>query len=193
MIKENINKVDGHLKELFDSVNISETQQKYKYYFDIKAEKVFENKKVAVHVQIEKPQLESKLVTWRYFSNPNDVTSFLVERVSDLEHLALDINDVVVNKKLDSDYLRSIELINESKKEDIPVEDKDRLVELMQEFGVQHLETLSVVEDNVYTNVAYFKHTLRRSDMQRVEMALESGGWNKFFWNEDKLLIKYYN
>lgn len=193
MIKENINKLDNELKTLFDSVAISESQEKAKFFITIQANKVFENKKISLKVIIEKPQFEHNSVKWRYFANPEDTASFLVERVSLFESLADDINDVVVRKKLDSDYLASLE--EEKIEEEVAVEEDNRedLVKLLDNFGLKHLESHRVIEDNVWTNLSYFKHNLRNSDKVRVEMALEAAGWNKVIWNADKLLVKYYS
>lgn len=192
MIKENINKLDNKLKDLFDSVKITESQEKSKFLINIDAQKSFEGKKVAVKVIIEKPQLESNVIKWRYLSNPTDSDSFLVERTSSLELLAEDINGVVTGKKLDHDYLDSLE--EEQEQEEVVEEQDNReeLVKLVENFGLKHLESHTVLEDHVYTTIAYFKHSLKNSDRQRVEMALESAGWSKFIWNADKLLVKYY-
>lgn len=192
MIKENINKIDNRLKDLFDSVVITEFQEKSKFFVDIQVKKIFENKSVSVKVIIEKPQLESNIIKWKYFSNPQDSTSFLVERTSSFEILAEDINDVVLKKKLDQDYLDSLE----EEKEEITIKEeednRDDLVKLMDNFGLNHLESHTVIEDQVYTTISYFKHNLKNNDKVRVEMALESAGWDKFIWNADKLLVKYY-
>ena len=191
MLKENINKLDRELKESFDSVSISQFEEKSKFFFDIIAEKRIDNKNIGVRVFVEKRELEKPLVTWRYLSNTNDELSYQVECVSKIDTLSTDIQNVVVKKKLDAVYLESLSTI-EVKEEEVTIEEKSDLVKIMEELGVQHLETHQVVEDHLWTNVAYFKHNLRRSDKQRVEMALESGGWSEYFWNDDKLLVKYY-
>jgi hypothetical protein len=190
MLKENINKLDRELKESFDSVSINDFEEKSKFYFDIIAEKNIDKKNIAVRVFVEKKELEKPLVTWRYLSNTNDELSYQVECVSKIETLSTDIQNIVVKKKLDETYLESLSTI-EVAEEKVIVDDRTDLVKMMEEFGVQHLETHQVVEDHVWTNLCYFKHNLRNSDKQRVEMALESAGF-KFIWNEDKLLVKYY-
>lgn len=192
MIKENINKLDNELKNLFDSVAISEFQEKAKFFINIQADKVFEKKKISVKVMIEKPQFESSFVKWRYLSNPEDSNSFLVERFSSLDSLAKDINDVVITKKLDSEYLDSLDEENEIEVESEEIDYRDSLVKLMDDFGLNHLESHKVIEDNVWTNLAYFKHKLRNTDRVRVEMALEAAGWTNFLWNGDKLIVKFY-
>jgi S-adenosylhomocysteine hydrolase len=190
MLKENINKLDRELKESFDSVSINDFEEKSKFYFDIIAEKNIDKKNIAVRVFVEKKELEKPLVTWRYLSNTNDELSYQVECVSKIDTLSKDIQNIVVKKKLDETYLESLSTI-EVAEEKVIVDDRTDLVKMMEEFGVQHLETHQVVEDHVWTNLCYFKHNLRNSDKQRVEMALESAGF-KFIWNDDKLLVKYY-
>lgn len=190
MLKEAINKLDRELKESFDSVTVNNFEEKAKFYFDIVAEKKVDNKNIAVRVFVEKKELEKPLVTWRYLSNTNDELSYQVECVSKSDLLSSDIKNIVEKKKLDSAYLESL-VVDEPAEEQVTIDERSDLVKMMEEFGVQHLETHQVVEDHVWTNVAYFKHNLRQSDKQRVEMALEAAGC-KFIWNTDKLLVKYY-
>lgn len=190
MLKEAINKLDRELKESFDSVTVNNFEEKAKFYFDIIAEKKVDNKNIAVRVFVEKKELEKPLVTWRYLSNTNDELSYQVECVSKSDLLSSDIKNIVEKKKLDSAYLESL-VVDEPAEEQVTIDERSDLVKMMEEFGVQHLETHQVVEDHVWTNVAYFKHNLRQSDKQRVEMALEAAGC-KFIWNTDKLLVKYY-
>ncbi len=192
MLKENINRLDRELKEVFDVVKISETEDKSKFFFDILAEKKQAGKLISVRLLVEKRELEKSLVSWKYFSNTSDETSHLVECVSLFDSLSKDIHNVVASEKFDSAYLESLQSVDDVVIEDY-VEIKEDLVGLMEQFGVEHLETHTTVEDNVYTSLGYFKHNLRKSDMQRVEMALEAAGYPSFFWNDDKLLVKYYN
>ena len=193
MIKENINRLDFELKSVFQKVQINEGQSKSEYFFDIVAEKIVEGKMTAIRLFINKSQLESKKVTWRYLSNPSEQDSYLVERVSNFEELAEDILQVVDERKFERAYLESLTPVVEKKAEKVQEDNRTNIVKLMEKFDVHHLETKSLVEDHVQTELSYFKHNLRNSDKQRVEMALKSAGLDKFFWNDDKLLIKYYN
>ena len=194
MLKTNINKLDFDLKELFDEVSITERNDRSVYFFDILVEKLHQGKKVGVRVFIPKPQLEQVgLVKWRYLSDTRDSNSYLVERVSDLDVLANDINSVIVEKKLDGAYLESLQPVHDevSSYED-EIEQKPLLVELLEKFDVVHLETHTKIDDHVVTELAHFKHNLKNNDKSRVELALKSAGFEDTMWTTDRLFVKYY-
>lgn len=115
MIKENINKIDYDLKNLFESVKISEKSNKGNYFFEV----VASSKKAQVKAEISRPELNSNVVKWSYYVNPLNESSDKIERVSSVENAANDIFEVLSKKKMDSAYFESIEvsefeLINES-------------------------------------------------------------------------------
>jgi hypothetical protein len=194
MLKDNINRLDNQLKSIFDEVRIDERAMKSEYYFDITVSKISEGKKVSVRLFASKPQFENNsLINWKYLSDTREDTSFAVERVSKLDELANDINDVIVNKKLDKSYLESLQevkldILNESVTEN----DVNELVSLLSNFEMQYLETHSKIEDHVMTELAHFKHNLKLSDKTRVELALKTAGYEDFMWNKDRLFVKYY-
>lgn len=116
MIKENINKIDYDLKNLFESVKISEKSNKGNYFFEV----VASSKKAQVRVEISKPELNNNVVKWSYYVNPINESSDKIERISNIENTANDIFEILSKKKMDSAYFESLEsnediqLINES-------------------------------------------------------------------------------
>ena len=115
MIKENINKIDYDLKNLFESVKISEKSNKGNYFFEV----VASSNKAQVKVEISKPELNNNVIKWSYYVNPLNESSDKIERISNIENTASDIFEILSKKKMESAYFESLEsnddqLINES-------------------------------------------------------------------------------
>ena len=114
MIKENINKIDYDLKNLFEDVKILEKSNKGNYYFEIDAS----SKNTHVKVEISKHNLNNKIIKWSYYTNPTNESSDKIERISTLDNIAYDVYDVVSTRKMDPEYLESIEFLTESVSEE---------------------------------------------------------------------------
>lgn len=103
MIKENINKIDHDLKQLFELVEISEKANKSDYYFEVKATSTFnfggDNKVASIKVNISKPELNESNIRWRYFVNTNDDNSDVIERVSNINSIAKDVYETLSKKE----------------------------------------------------------------------------------------------
>lgn len=145
MLKENINKIDYDLKNLFEDVQILEKSNKGNYYLEIDATCVFESnigkKKGGVKVEISKPELNNSTIRWSYYTNPLNESSDKIERISNVESIASDIYDIISSKKMTSDYFESlspiIELINEST---TTIEEKtmeDKIQDILQKFEIR--------------------------------------------------------
>ena len=145
MIKENINKIDYDLKNLFEDVQILEKSNKGNYYLEIGASCIFESnsekKKGQIKVEISKPDLNSNTIKWSYYTNPTNESSDKIERISNVENIASDIYDIISSKKMANDYFESlspiIELINESSS---VVEDKtteEKIQDILKKFEVR--------------------------------------------------------
>jgi hypothetical protein len=110
MIKENINKIDYELKNLFESVSVEEKVDRDRFYFEIKVSgnKLNESlKNCEVLFQINKNDLNGTQVNWKYWSNP--VTKdWQVERTSNIDYITKDISDIVLKGRLDSNYLSGL-------------------------------------------------------------------------------------
>lgn len=120
-IKQNINKIDSDLKELFENVYITEKTNKGNYYFNITANKMFLfegcKKRIEVNIDINKNDLNTTIVKWNYSVNPLNENADKIERVSYIQNLANDIYDIASNKRMVKEYFASLEehvdLINE--------------------------------------------------------------------------------
>lgn len=120
MIKENINKIDYDLKNLFESVEISEKSNKGNYFFEV----VASSKKAQVKAEISIPELNKNVVKWSYYVNPLNESSDKIDRISSIENAANDIFEILSKKKMDSAYFESLEtneleLLTESAEENV--------------------------------------------------------------------------
>ena len=111
-VKENINKIDSDLKQLFENVYITEKANKT-FYFQINANNLFlfENckKRVQVIVNINKSDLNSNLIKWNYLVNPLNESSEKIDRVSNINNIANDIFDIANNKRMIKEYFNNLE------------------------------------------------------------------------------------
>jgi len=152
-IISNINKIDFDLKNLFESVKIEEKTLGNQFYFEIDANSTFFNinesmewKKAQVVVKIDKRDLSSNFITWSYKSNPTNESSNIVERVSKIENIALDIYNVIVEKRMDKEYFSNLETVEKVVNESLnTIEPKSDLVDLVKES----LTNFGVIVDNV--------------------------------------------
>jgi hypothetical protein len=104
-LKDNINKIHSNLLINFKEVYISEKNSlEWGNYFEIK---INESNKL-VKALISKRDVEKKSFKWKYYSNPNDDKSYLVERDSTVDNFSLIIKDIFEKDRFDSDYLKSL-------------------------------------------------------------------------------------
>ena len=132
-IKQNINKIDNDLKELFENVYITEKANKNTYFVEIKANKMFLfegcKKRIEVKVNINKNDLNYNVIKWQYSVNPISENVDYIERVSTLNNIANDIFDIASNKRMVNEYFNCLEshvdLILEKNTEVIETENKE--------------------------------------------------------------------
>ena len=100
----NINSIHVNLKESFENVTISEkSDKKFGNYFEL--EVFSEGKKVKLLTT--KMSLERNVFDWKYYSNPLDESSVLVERTSDVDTIVEHIKDIFDKKRFDENYLKN--------------------------------------------------------------------------------------
>jgi len=105
MIKVNINKVHGDLVNNFEEVMISEKSNKdFGNYFEISTIK--ESKEVKLI--ITKKNIENNKFSWSYYSDPTDSNSYLIERVSTIDTIVSDIEDIIVKNRFSEEYVSKI-------------------------------------------------------------------------------------
>lgn len=104
-LKENVNKIDFQLKDVFESVDIKEDSNKidgnYINFIITESNKVLD-------IKILKKDLESFNFNWNYKSDPTNNDSFLVERKSNLATFVDDCKDILKNNRFDSEYIKNI-------------------------------------------------------------------------------------
>jgi hypothetical protein len=107
ILKETINRLDGELKARFDTVAITETSKKTGFYFKIECNKTVDNKSYQLIVEVNKDNFRAKVAHWSYLTNPNDSES-IIDRSSTLLDLANDMQDIVLKKRFNKEYIESI-------------------------------------------------------------------------------------
>ena len=112
-IKQNINKIDFDLKNLFENVYITEKADKQGYFVEISCNKMFLfegcKKRVEVKTYISKDNLKFDNIKWSYSLNPLRETAQRIDRVSLIKNLAKDIYDIAENKRMVKEYFNSLE------------------------------------------------------------------------------------
>ena len=103
-IKYNINKLHGFLLNEFENVKIIEkSNHSLGNYFEISV-----NEEKEVKMIITKKDIENDIFEWKYFSNPLEENSFLIERRSSIEEITEDVKEILVKNRFDEDYLTKL-------------------------------------------------------------------------------------
>ena len=104
-LKHNINKIDVELSDIFESVTISEGSDINTGNY-VKLSIIEGNKEA--RVIIRKSDLDNDRFNWKYYSNPLNENSDLVERTSVVDSFVSDIKDIFEKNRFDSDYIENI-------------------------------------------------------------------------------------
>lgn len=193
MIRENINKIDYDLKQLFESVEISEKTNRSDYYFEIRATSTFnfdgDNKLASIKLNISKPELNEHNVKWKYLSNTNDEKSDMVERVSNINSIAKDVYETLSKKRMSSEYLNSLESVS-SINESYTIEEKEelekKLEEILKRFEVEHkMVSESKYEDNVQVRNWVYSKYLNPEDKYMLSLNLTTSGFTVDFQGDN--------
>lgn len=202
MIKENINKIDFELKNLFDSVTITEKTKKGEFLFEINASKVLEvdglDKKVEVKLEIAKPSLNSNTVKWSYYTNPLKETSEKIEIVSDIDTISSDIYKIVSKKRMTIEYFESlspfigdVELIVENDQyRSLDKLDNQRLVDILERFGItDEVVNESKYVDGVTETRLVFRKSMKPQDRYMLDLNFKSIGLENVQYEDDNIII----
>lgn len=104
-LRENVNKIHVSLSDIFESVDIFEKESlEYGNYIELS---ITESNKV-VKAIITKRDLENSKFNWKYYANPINENSDLVDRVSSVDGFINDIKDIFEKNRFNSEYLESI-------------------------------------------------------------------------------------
>jgi len=100
-LRHNINKIHGDVTNSFKEVTICEKSSlELSNYFELS---ILENNK-EVKVLIKKTEIENVNFSWKYYANPLNENSDLVERTSSIHTFSNDIKDIFDKNKFNSDY-----------------------------------------------------------------------------------------
>lgn len=104
-LKENVNKIHVNLSDNFESVNISEKNSlEYGNYIELS---ITEGNK-EVKAIINKRDLENYSFNWKYYANPINENSDLVDRTSSVDGFIDDVKDIFTKNRFNSDYIENI-------------------------------------------------------------------------------------
>jgi len=202
MIKENINKIDFDLKNLFDNVIITEKSTKSNFIVEINASSVIDydgiDKKAEVIVEIAKPDLNSNTIKWSYSVNPNRLDSDKIEIVSDIDTIANDIFKIVSKKRMSSDYFESLqpffsgELINENVEEELGrTKINPKLDEILDRFNIyEELVNESKYVDGVTETLLVYRKAMKPADRYMLDFNFKSIGVDNVSYEDDNIIIK---
>lgn len=182
MIRENINRIDFQLKNLFENVEITEKNNKVGYFEIIASSLVDvdgEKKRAQVKAFITKPALESNIVNWSYCVNPSNVTSDVIERVSNIDNVANDIYDVVKSKRMEKEYFESLQSEYELILKSVEEKFEDKISSLLEKFGVNEkliVESKFNLDGSTPEKTISIKKELKLSERFALETELRSLG-----------------
>ena len=214
-IKQNINKIDYELKNLFENVSIDERTNGNEFYFEINAESKFFNlneskdwKKAKVKIKISKKDISSNNIKWSYLSNPLNESSDVIERVSSLDNISKDIHDLITKSKMDKNYLSGLESINESINENSSVIADTSISTLIKGIVSKYVKVNDIqssdkiiLENNIFmtskpdkTYKIYHEGDIKLSDKFKIESEINANsGVNYTLFKEGVIEVNYSN
>lgn len=148
-IIKNINKIDFDLKELFENVQISEISKGNQFFFEISANSKFSNinesinnKRVETKVLINKNDLQSNNIRWKYSPNPFDKSCELIERVSSIDNISNEIFETITKCKMHKEYFNNLDILVDSINEsNVTIDRKESISEsitsLLSDFNIK--------------------------------------------------------
>lgn len=193
-IKTKINQIDFELKEVFENVSIVEKSERSGNFFEVLASSrfAFEDnslRKAGVRFKIYKKDLLSESFRWFYQVDTFNESSDWVERVSKIETISKDINNVILLKQMSEEYFEKLEevtpSINESKNDsEISIEEKVKSIlenHNVEIYEVAYGEETPILENNEFMTTAsdkkiYFLHEgvqIKISDKFRIESEIK--------------------
>jgi len=104
-LKENVNKIHVNLSDNFESVSISEKNSlEHGNYIEFSITEGNRELKAIIN----KKDLEGYNFDWKYYANPINEKSDLVDRMSSIDGFINDVRDIFNKNRFNSDYIESI-------------------------------------------------------------------------------------
>lgn len=212
-IQTNINRIDFELKEVFENVSIIEKADRLGHFFEIQAGSkfLFEDnswRNASVRLKVYKTDLLSENIRWFYQVDTLNESSDWIERVSPVEFLAIDVNNVILLKQMSEDYFSKlepiVEVINESSTSQESNSVEQKVEAILKNYNVQISEVaygdeIPLFENNGFMNTKpdkkiYFLHeqVLKMSDRFMIESAIKLiPGVNYVSFSDNDVMIDY--
>ena len=106
MVIKNINIIDWDLKQKFENVKIVEKSKKSDFYFEISLKSKVEGVDIPLVLEISKNELLNNKINWRYLASASEDEK--ISKVSEINSLTKDIQDIFENKRFNKEYLDSL-------------------------------------------------------------------------------------
>lgn len=104
-LKYNINLIHSNIKESYKETEIKEkSDKKFGNYFELNI--ISEDKEL--RIILEKKDIEGNVFNWKYFSNPLNEESQLVQRTSNINNISEHVKDIFSKNRFDENYLKNI-------------------------------------------------------------------------------------
>ena len=104
-LKYNINLIHSNIKEYYKETDIKDkSDKKFGNYFEINI--ISEGKEL--RIILNKKDIEGNVFNWKYFSDPLNEDSYLVERTSNLNNISEHVKDIFNKNRFDKNYLKNI-------------------------------------------------------------------------------------
>ena len=213
-LKQRINKLDFELKEIFENVSIQEKSIGNQFFFKINCNGEFFNlnesnavQRVEVRLIVHKSDLLQNPVSWSYSSDPTNENAHFVQKVSNFDKMAEDIQDVILNCRMDESYFQNLPFVLENLNEDSPEEyvdgDGEFLRKKIQSMGIDidevdqdekiQLETNSFMTTRPEKKYSFYHHSdLKMGDKFILEQELNKiDGVNYVIFKEGLIEINF--
>ena len=100
-LKYNINLIHSNIKESYKETEIKEkSDKKFGNYFELNI--ISEDKEL--RIILEKKDIEGNVFNWKYFSNPLNEESQLVQRTSNINNISEHVKDIFGKNRFDKNY-----------------------------------------------------------------------------------------
>ena len=155
-------------------------------------------------VIINKHDLSTDNIKWKYSINPLNESSDYIDRVSNINTIGNDIYETITKSRMEKEYFSGLESIIESINENVVEEiTKDDLIDKLKEISnkyikVEKLDVTPIINENTYFSKPdmiakiYHNNTINISDMFIIESDfLLNEGVNWVLFKEGFIEVNY--
>ena len=189
-LKQNINRIHIELSNNFDEVNIFEKSDiKLGNYIELSILEGDKNLKLIV----SKTDLEGDNFNWKYFANPLNENSDLVNRNSSISLFIEDVKDIFEKNRFNSEYINELSIFNRTgemidKSRDLVSNMKIEMDKIsdgqitwdMADVSINVLNQLNTVLDDILSNEKLIKHFNKIDKLDLVKKIKSNVGVNDY-------------